>query len=135
MTTATNEPGADQKVTQATATAAAEARTAERARMSGILGCAEAKGRETLANHLAMNTEMSVEDATKVLAAAPSGTVKPAAQAAATGAVNPFAAAMAASGNPNIGADAANASTEAESPVNAILADYAAVSGRKFGTK
>jgi signal peptide peptidase SppA len=134
MTTATNEPGADQKVTQATATAAAEARTAERARLSGILGCAESKGRETLANHLAMNTEMSVENATKVLAAAPSGEPKPASQATA-GAANPFAAAMTASGNPNIGADAANASTEAESPVNAILADYAAVSGRKYGTK
>lgn len=50
--------------------AAADARAAERARMSGITGCEEAKGKTTLANHLAMNTEMSVEDAKKVLAAA-----------------------------------------------------------------
>jgi signal peptide peptidase SppA len=133
MTNATTEPGADVKAaTQAAAASAAtEARTAERTRVSGILGCADAKGRETLANHLAMNTDMSVEDAAKVLAAAPqAASAAPAAPAA-----NAFAAAMAASANPDVGADAAGASTEAESPVNAILADYAAVSGRKLGGK
>lgn len=133
MTNATTEPGADVKAaTQAAAASAAtEARTAERTRVSGILGCADAKGRETLANHLAMNTDMSVEDAAKVLAAAPqAASAAPAAPAA-----NAFAAAMAASTNPDVGADAAGVSTEAESPVNAILADYAAVSGRKLGGK
>lgn len=48
-----------------------EVRAAERARMSGILGHAEAKGRETLARHLAENTDMTVEAAAAVLAAAP----------------------------------------------------------------
>lgn len=53
------------------AQAQAEARTAERARISGILGHAEAKGRESLARHLAENTDMTVEAAAAVLAAAP----------------------------------------------------------------
>ena len=43
--------------------------TAERARISGILGHAEAKGRETMAQHLAFKTSMSVDDAAGLLAA------------------------------------------------------------------
>lgn len=43
----------------------------EKARISGILQSDEAKGRESLANHLAFKTEMSVEDVIATLAAAP----------------------------------------------------------------
>jgi ClpP class serine protease len=39
----------------------------ERARIKGITTCEAAKGRETLANHLAFDTTLSVEDAVKIL--------------------------------------------------------------------
>ena len=122
----TNEPGADtQAATQAAAASAAtEARQAERTRINGILGCEEAKGRETMANHLAMNTEMSVEDAKKMLAVAPVA-------APAASATNPFAAAMDASKNPEVGADAAaGTAAETQSPIQAILADHRLATGQ-----
>lgn len=126
MSTQTQEPGADtQAATQAAAASAAK--TAERTRIQGILGCEEAKGREQMANHLAMNTDMSVEDAKKLMAVAP--VAKPA-EAPKAAAANPFEAAMDATKNPNVGADAAGAPTEAASPVAAILADFKAASGR-----
>lgn len=90
----------DQKQPDAAAQAAAEARTAERARVSGIMGCDEAKGRESLANHLAMNTDMSVDDAKATLSAAPA-----AAPAAPEAKQNCFKAAMDAGAHPNVGAD------------------------------
>lgn len=43
----------------------------EKARIQGILTSAEAKGRESQANHLAFNTSMSAEDAIAVLASGP----------------------------------------------------------------
>lgn len=135
MTTPQKEPGADtQAATQAAAASAAnEARVAERARMSGILGCEEAKGRETLANHLAMNTDMSLADAKAMLAASNKAT--PAAEPApAATTANPFKDAMDKSQNPNVGADGsgdASGNTPA-SAVATILGDYKAVSGRKF---
>lgn len=64
--TGTTQPAADQKALDEQKAA----KTAERARISGIQGCEEAKGRETLANHLAMNTEMSVDEAKTILGAA-----------------------------------------------------------------
>lgn len=122
-----NQPGApDQAATQAAAleTAAAQARTAERARVSGIQNCEEAKGKTKLANHLAMETDMSVEDAKKMLAA--SGPDAVAAAPAADG----FREAMNGSQHPNVGADAASggAPTGADK-VAAILADYKAAGG------
>lgn len=45
-------------------------RAEERARIQGIMSHAEAEGRQTLASHLAYETEMRVEDAAKVLASA-----------------------------------------------------------------
>ena len=68
---------ADTEVTSAAAieaaanTAALAARTAERQRVKGIQGHAEAAGRETLAAHLAMNTDLDVETAGGILAASP----------------------------------------------------------------
>ena len=132
MTTAKTEPGADdtQAATQAAATAAAtEARTAERARVSGILGCEEAKGREAMANHIAMNTEMSLADAKAMLAAAPVAKAAEATPAAA--ATTPFAAAMDATKNPNVGAGAA-AADEAPTGAQAILGDYKLMTGRSL---
>lgn len=133
MTTATKEPGAEQQAaTQQAAAAAQEARTAERTRVSGIIGCEEAKGRESLANHLAMKTEMSVDEAKAILAATPVAAAATPAAEAAPAATNQFAAAMDATKNPNVGAGAANAD-EAASPAQQILADYQLATGRKLG--
>lgn len=135
MTTAAqNQPGAGQQAAPATATttapeaSATEARNAERARIQGILNCEEAKGRETLANHLAMETSMSADDAKKLLAAAPKAEGKPAANN------NGFAAAMNASQHPNVGADtsaAAEGANGATDPAAQILADQAMATGSK----
>jgi signal peptide peptidase SppA len=100
MTTATQEPGADQQAANqaAVATAASEARIAERARVAGITGCEEAKGRTALANHLAMNTDMSVDAAKGVLAVAPVEQTQ-----ASTS--NAFKQTMDASQHPNVGSE------------------------------
>lgn len=131
MTTATKEPGADTQVaTQAAATAAAtEARTAERARVSGILGCEEAKGREAMANHIAMNTDMSLTDAKAMLAAAPVAAAAATEATPAAAAATPFAAAMDATKNPNVGAGAATGD-EALSGSAKILAAHKAATGQ-----
>ena len=124
---APNESGA-QLTAQDVAKAQADARTAERARVNGILTCEDAKGRESLANHLAMNTDLTVDAAKSILAAAP------AAQAAAAPApaANPFAAAMANTQNPNIGPDAAGAGSGEELSLSQqILRDFALATGRK----
>lgn len=64
---AANQPAAPAADAQSAATAAC----AERARVKGILCHAEAKGRAGLAEHLAYDTDMSVEQAAALLAAAP----------------------------------------------------------------
>lgn len=144
MTIAATQPGAPDQATQDAAAAAtqaaalkaasdkaaADARVAERARVSGITGCEEAKGRTGLANHIAMNTDMPVDEAKAMLAAAP------AEQTAAAGA-SAFVAAMEQTGNPNVGNAAdggtgqpgANAELEA---ANRILGAQTAVTGAKF---
>ncbi len=76
------------------ASAAAEAKAAERARIGAILGCDEAQGREALARTIALETDSDAGAARKLLAAAPKAA--PAAQ-------NPLAAAMAGLPNPNVG--------------------------------
>lgn len=96
------KPGADSKAPEMEQ-AKAEAASAERARISGITTCEEAKGRTKLAEHLAFNTSMSVDESKKVLAAAPAEATTPAA-----GAANPFKAAMDASKHPEVGADGAD---------------------------
>ena len=117
--------------------AAKEARTAERARMSGILGCEEAQGRGTLANHIAMNTEMSLADAKLMLAAAPKEAAAAPAPQAQTQA-NPFQQAMDAGGTPGVKPDAALAQgaqsgggqMSSADQAAAILADQHAATGR-----
>lgn len=48
-----------------------EGATAERGRISAILGLDEAKGREASAQHLALNTELTADDAKGVLSGLP----------------------------------------------------------------
>lgn len=136
MTTAQKEPGAvDQAQAKTAEQAAQEARVAERARVSGIMGCDEAKGRETLANHLAMNTDMSVDSAKAILAASPKAEEKKPEPAAST--TNPFEQAMNASQHPNVGADtsAAGGSGEQLDPAAQILRDQQKATGFKPETR
>lgn len=127
-----NKPGAaaDQAAAleTATKTASAEATKAERARISGIQGCEEAKGREALASHLALSTDLSVDAAKGILAATPKA--EPAKPAAAA---NPFKQAMDADTHPNVGATAGNGGDEGNSDVaatNMLLSSYSAATGR-----
>ena len=110
-------------------------RTEERARIAGITGCAEAKGREDVAQHLAMNTSMSVADATAILKVTPLGAAA-AAPAAAAAAPNVFEAAMAAAAHPKVGADgkaiAGGGGAEEMSVADQALAAYEMSTGRKF---
>ena len=76
---------------------AANARKAERERVASIMGCAEAKGLDSLAHHLATRTDLSVEEATAILASAP----RQAEQR-----TNPLQAAMDGVKNPQVGAAA-----------------------------
>lgn len=138
MTTAKTEPGAAEQAAAAQATAvaaaAAEARTAERQRMSGITGCDEAKGRESLASHIAMKTDMSVDDAKQMLAASPKAeAAAPPADPKAT--KEAFAAAMNNTGNPEIGANGEGGDDEsADAKATAqILGAHTAATGAKYG--
>lgn len=89
------------------APAAPDAAATERARIQGIVGSDEAKGRDALAQHLAFNTTMSVEDAKKALAASP-----------VAGAANPLAAAMSTVANPKVGVDAGTSGEPAKVSIN-----------------
>lgn len=113
-------------VAAAPAATAADGAKAERARIGGITGCEEAKGKSTLANHLAMNTDMSVDAAKAVLAAAASEAP------AAASAPDLFKQAMDTSKNPQVGAGAAEgagAGGEQMTAAQRILADSKAVTG------
>lgn len=85
--------------------------TAERTRITGILGHAEAKERGALALSIATETEMSVEQAGKVLAAAPKHA-----------AGNALAAVMSDIKNPDLGAGGGEGGDSAEAEVGKILA-------------
>lgn len=87
----------------------APAASAEKKRIGAILSCKEADGRRQLAQTLALDTNLSVEAARKILASSP------AAQAAAG---NPLASAMRKVGSPAVGVD----SIEAKASDNPLLA-------------
>lgn len=120
------------------AKAATEAVSADRARSTAIRTCAEAKGRETLADHLALNTSMSADDAKAILAVSPVAAPE---SATALQTPNGFAAAMDLTANPNVGADAGSdavAGGGAETPEvksSRILASYVALTGRKVSPR
>lgn len=120
-------PGA---TTPDTTAAQAEARKAERARVQAIMGCEEAKNRQSLASHLALHTEMSAEDAKAVLAASAEEKPAPAAKS------NAFEQAMNGTPNPNIGADGGEGGNDdpAAQAVAKILANHAAATGVKYET-
>lgn len=122
---AANKPGAATPAAAAAAPEAAaeekpDAATAERARIKGIMGLEEAKGRTALAEHFAYSTTMSVEDAKKALAAAPVATPESA---------NRFDQAMHTAGNPTVGADADAPASKAAEVTSRVLSNYRAVTG------
>ena len=115
-------PGVDQATLDKTAT---DARQGERARIAAILGHEEAKGRESLANHLAMNTDLGIEAAVAILSA--TAKVEPKKESTAA---NPFEAAMDNTPNPNVGSD--GGPDEEISPAMQIIRDQELATGMKL---
>lgn len=114
---------------------------AERTRISAIMGCDEAKGREKFANHLAFTTSMSADDAKVMLskagldaAAPPPAAATPEAEKLAN--KTAFEKAMDTTGNPNIGAEGAGGE-QGEKPSEAALVASAweNATGNKPATK
>lgn len=101
--------------------AGADARAAERTRIAAILDLPQAQGREALARKLALSTDMDAATAGTLLEAAPQAAATPAGPVAG---VQPFQQAMAALGNPAVGASIA----PADEPDSAAQADKLAAS-------
>ena len=78
MTIAANKPDTSVDATANTATvdATAAATNAERTRISSIMQSPEAAKNQSLANHIAFNTDMSVEQATAMMAASAPATTQ-----------------------------------------------------------
>lgn len=118
----------DVKAIEATANAAGK--TAERARIQSIMGLAEAKDRTALANHLALNTDLSVDTAKGILEASPvvaAAVVAPVKDAKDNG----FKDAMAKTPNPNLqaGGDAVVDDKSPDAIVARMRSNYAIASG------
>jgi len=101
------------------ATAAAVA--AAKQRISAIMGLPAAKGREALAQQIALTTDLPVEQAAALLGASP--------EAKASG----FDATMRAGGNPDLGSGAPKATTEQQ--VGAMWADSIARANKTLGAR
>lgn len=100
-------------------------------RIKGIMSCEEAKGRAEMAEHIAFNTSMSVEDAKALLNVSPRQTEAPAATAPAKPENNAnFTAAMNNGEQPNIAAEPVTTTTTAaedQNADNALLSDLKAI--------
>jgi signal peptide peptidase SppA len=99
-----------------------EGRKLERARWAAILGCDEAKGRGNLALTIAGESDMDVEGARKILAAAPVQTETKG---------SPLAGAMALVPNPKVGADGGDDADDAAAEARKTVAAYKAAQGVK----
>lgn len=114
------------------ADARAQAGADAQARISSILDSEEAKANVNLANHLAFNTTMSVEEATQAIAAAgPAAAVTPTPAPAV--AANPFKATMDTDKQPNLGGGGGEGGDE-QSAAQFILNSQASATGRKHKT-
>lgn len=107
----------------------AEGAKAERARVKAIVESDAAKTRAAAAFNIALNTNLSVDEATALLATLPEDKKESAqAESAPTSATSPFEAAMA-QGNPELGAGGGASGSQADAdPVAEILA-----AARTFG--
>lgn len=99
---------------------------ADRERAKAIMGCDEAKGREGLASHLALDTSMSVEEAKVMLSKAPAATA-----AAPAKKDNPFAAAMSGTDNPEVGTDGSDGAPPKASAAGSLLDSYVGTTGNR----
>jgi capsid assembly protease len=129
VATAAAAPAPAPVIDQAAISAAVSAAlSADRARQAAIVGSEEAKGRETLAQTLALEG-MEADQAKRILASAP----KAAEPKAADPKKDPLSAAMAATEQPEVGADGEGAKGEVTSADAAasILKDFGAATGRK----
>jgi ClpP class serine protease len=129
-------------IVQIVAEATATAQSTERTRQAGIRNCDEARGREALANHLASDTDLSVDMAKGILAAAPKTEAAPDPNATTEQRPSGFEAAMDATGNPRIkpdaGTGAAGVGGEDDTPAvraQRILHSYGAATGQVIELK
>ena len=111
-----------------------EAKQAERQRVGAIIGHPNAKGREAMANHLALNTDMSVDDAAALLAVAPvAQAAEPEKKEEASKQKNEkFVAAMDKEDNPNIGPDGKAEVKAEKSGANELMEAFTAATGYDF---
>ena len=128
-----NQPVVDEQAV------AAQARADERERMAGIMNCEEAAGKAKLANHLALNTDMSVDAAKAVLSAAAAEQSAAATPAPVTASSdNGFTRYMDADKHPQVGADSEAGDEhdhgQKQSNASRILASQAAATGRPLAT-
>ena len=111
-----------------------EAKQAERQRVGAIIGHPNAKGREAMANHLALNTDMSVDDAAALLAVAPvaQAAAPEKKEEAAEQKNEKFVAAMDKDDNPNIGPDGKAEEKAEKSGANELMEAFTAATGYDF---
>lgn len=100
-----------------------EAKLAERQRIEAITGHANAKGREAMANHLAFKTDISVDDAASLLAAAPVAQVAE---------PEKFVEAMNQDDHPNVGPDGKPLEPAEKTQANELMEAFTAATGYDF---
>lgn len=98
--------------------------TAAKQRIAAILALPEAATRAALAQEIALSTDLSVEQAKSMLSKSPEEKAAPA---------NAFASAMAAQGNPSLGASAPPPASAGQA--DAAWADSIAKANERFGAK
>lgn len=111
-----------------------EAKQAERQRVGAIIGHPNAKGREAMATHLALNTEMSVDDAAALLAVAPVAHVEVVekTEEAAKPKNEKFVEAMNQDDHPNVGPDGKPIESAEKSQANELMEAFTAATGYDF---
>ena len=111
-----------------------EAKQAERQRVGAIIGHPNAKGREAMATHLALNTEMSVDDAAALLAVAPVAHVEVVekTEEAAKPKNEKFVEAMNQDDHPNVGPDGKPTESAEKTQANELMEAFTAATGYDF---
>lgn len=111
-----------------------EAKLAERQRVGAIIGHPNAKGREAMATHLALNTEMSVDDAAALLAVAPVAHVEVVekTEEAAKPKNDKFVEAMNQDDHPNVGPDGKPTESAEKTQANELMEAFTAATGYDF---
>ena len=111
-----------------------EAKQAERQRVGAIIGHPNAKGREAMATHLALNTEMSVDDAAALLAVAPVAHVEAVekTEEAAKPKNEKFVEVMNKDDHPNVGPDGKPLESAEKTQANELMEAFTAATGYDF---